>query len=155
VQISALDLGDRAVAEAIIALQRRAYRIEADLIGSDGIPPLHETLEELLASGETFLGARLDGTLAGFVSWKVDGDTLDLHRLAVDPHCFRRGVGRALVRAAEAAEAAPRRVVVQTGAANEPAKTLYRGEGFVEVGEREPAPGILVTLFEKRRGPAT
>jgi ribosomal protein S18 acetylase RimI-like enzyme len=88
------------------------------------------------------------------VSWKVDGDTLDLHRLAVEPRFFRRGVGRALVQAAEAAEAAPR-VVVQTGAANEPAKTLYRSEGFVEVGEREPAPGIRVTLFEKRRGPAT
>ena len=137
-----------------MALQRRAYRIEAELIGSDGIPPLHETLEELLACGETFLGARLEGALAGFVSWKVDGGTLDLHRLAVDPRFFRRGVGRALVRAAEAAEAASR-VVVQTGTANEPAKTLYRSEGFAELGEREPAPGIRVTLFEKRRGPAT
>lgn len=154
-EISALELADRAVAEAVIALQRRAYRVEADLIGSDGIPPLHETLEELLDSGETFLGARLEGKLAGFVSWKIAGDTLDLHRLAVDPSYFRRGVGRALVRAAEAAAPAPSRVVVQTGAANEPAKALYCSEGFVEVGEQEPAPGIRVTLFEKRRGTAS
>jgi hypothetical protein len=48
----------------------------------------------------------------------------------------------------------PSRVVVQTGADNEPAKALYRSEGFVEVGGQEPAPGIRVTLFEKRRGRA-
>ena len=62
------------------------------------------------------------------------------------------GVARVI---AEAAAPAPSRIVVQTGAANEPAKALYRSEGFVEVGEQEPAPGIRVTLFEKRRGAAS
>ncbi len=147
-----LDLSDSTVARDVLALQRRAYRIEADLIGSDGIPPLTESLDELRRSGETFLGAFVDGVLAGVVSWKRDGDTLDIHRLAVDPAYFRRGIGAGLVRRAEAAEPAALRVIVQTGAANEPAKTLYRREGFAEVGEREVAPGLRVTLFEKRRG---
>jgi len=42
-----LDLSDRRIAQSLLKLQRRAYRIEADLIGSDGIPPLRETLDEL------------------------------------------------------------------------------------------------------------
>jgi ribosomal protein S18 acetylase RimI-like enzyme len=151
VEIARLDLSDPKTREAVLALQRRSYRVEADLLGFDGIPPLHDSIERLQACGETFLGAWLDGALSGVVAWRRDGDTLDLCRLAVDPSFFRRGVGRALVRAAESAEAGKGRVLVQTGAANEPAKALYRSEGFVEVGEAEPAPGVRVTRFEKRR----
>jgi hypothetical protein len=151
VEISVLELADRVVAEAVIEVQRRAYGVEADLIGSDGIPPLHETLEELLDSGETFLGARLEGKLAGFVSWKIAGPTLDLHRLAVDPRYFGAASdGPSYAR--------PRRPPAPRAASSSrPARTkaLYRSECFVEVGEQEPAPGIRVTLFEKRRGTAS
>ncbi len=150
-ELQRLDLTDRAVAGAALAVQRRAYRVEADLVGFDAIPPLHESLADLQASTETFLAANVDGQLAGLVSWKRAGDTLDLHRLAVDPRFFRAGIGRALVRAAEAAEGDARRVIVQTGAGNAPAKALYESEGFREVGEREVAPGFRVTLFEKAR----
>ena len=152
-ELRRLDIADPQVAQRVLELQRRAYRVEAELIGSDAIPPLRESLAELHACGETFLGAELDGALAGFVSWKRAGATLDIHRLAVDPTCFRRGVGRALMRAALAAEPAER-AVVQTGAQNEPAKELYRSEGFEELGEAEPAPGVRVTRFERRAGPA-
>jgi ribosomal protein S18 acetylase RimI-like enzyme len=151
VELTRLDLAQPDVARAVLQLQRRSYRVEADLVGFDSIPPLHESLAELQASGETFLAALVDDRLAGVVSWKLIDETLDLHRLAVDPGFFRAGIGRALVREAEAAESAARRVIVQTGAANEPAKALYRSEGFSEVGEREVAPGFRVTLFEKAR----
>lgn len=145
-----LDLSQPETATALLELQRRAYRIEAELIGSDGIPPLRETLEELQASGETFLGAFVHGELAGAVSWRVESSTLDLHRLVVDPARFRGGIGTALIRAALAAEPEAKRAIVQTGAANEPAKRLYRREGFEELDELEAAPGIRVTRFAKR-----
>jgi ribosomal protein S18 acetylase RimI-like enzyme len=154
VELTRLDVADRAVAEAVLDVQRRAYRVEADLVGFDAIPPLHESLEELQATGETFLAALVGERLAGLVSWKLEGDTLDLHRLAVDPELFRAGIGRALVRAAQAAEPEARRVIVQTGAGNDPAKALYESEGFAEIGGREVAPGFRVTLFEKLRDPA-
>ena len=95
-----LDIARREIASAVLELQRRAYRIEAALLGSDEIPPLHESLEELQASGETFLGAFLDGILAGAISWRVEDGVIDLHRLVVDPSRHRAGVGTALVRAA-------------------------------------------------------
>jgi ribosomal protein S18 acetylase RimI-like enzyme len=149
VTIEELDVGDRAVAAVVLSLQRRSYRVETDAIGFDGIPPLVESLEQLQACGERFLGAFDDGRLAGIVSWKLDGATLDVHRLAVDPDFFRRGIATALVRAALAAEARATRAIVQTGAANDAAKRLYRREGFVDAGEREVAPGLRVALFER------
>jgi ribosomal protein S18 acetylase RimI-like enzyme len=129
--------------------------VEAELIGTDAIPPLTETEEELRRCGERFLGAFLDDRLAGIVSWKFDGETVDVHRLAVDPEFFRRGIGVALVRAVGAAEPEAQRVIVQTGAGNDPAKALYRGEGFVEIGEREVGGGVRVSLFERKRDRAS
>ena len=146
-----IDLAQAGLAAQVLELQRKAYLVEAERIGDDRIPPLHESLEELQECGETFLGAFVGETLAGFVSWRRDGDTLDLHRLAVNPAFARRGIGRALVRAVQASERAPR-VIVQTGAANEPAKALYRSEGFVAVGDVEVLPGLWVTRFEKSQG---
>ena len=124
--------------------------MEAELIGSQKIPPLRETLLELQACGETFLGALVDGVLAGAISWRTDGDNIDVHRLVVHPAHFRQGVGARLVRAALAAEPAARSASVQTGAANEPAKALYLREGFVPAGEVEPVPGLRVARFTKR-----
>jgi len=148
--IDTLDITDPAVASTVLDIQRRSYPVEAQLIGSDAIPSLTETVEALRACGETFLGAFVDDRLAGVVSWKFDGETIDIYRLAVDPDFFRRGIGVRLVRAALAAEAGARRAIVQTGAANEPAKALYRGEGFVEIDQREVGDGVRVALFERR-----
>ena len=147
VRLERLDLTQRGVAAAVLELQRRGYRIEAELIGTDEIPGLSEALEELQASGETFLGAYFEGTLVGAISWRIDAGVLDLHRLVVDPSRFRAGIGAALVRAALAAEPEADRAVVQTGSSNEPAKQLYRREGFEEIDEVEScrACGSLVS----------
>jgi ribosomal protein S18 acetylase RimI-like enzyme len=136
----------------LLALQRRAYAVEAELIGSEAIPPLNETLAELQACGETFLGALLDGELAGAISWRLEDGTLDIHRLVVDPHRSRQGIGSALVRAALAAEPEAARAIVQTGAENTPARALYLREGFEHVDDIEVAKGLRVSRFRKRLG---
>jgi GNAT superfamily N-acetyltransferase len=147
-----LDLSDLATAEAVLALQRRAYAVEAELVGSDAIPPLHETLAELQACGETFLGTLVEGDLAGAVSWRVEDGTLDIHRLVVDPRRSRQGIGSALVRAALAAEPEAVRAIVQTGAQNAPARELYLREGFEHVDDIEVVGGLRVSRFRKELG---
>ena len=142
---------DPGVAAELLPLQRRSYRVEADLIGSDAIPPLHESLADLMACGERFLGAFDGEHLVGAVGYRVGDDVLDIHRLVVDPGAFRRGIGRALVRAVQELESGPSRVVVQTGAANGPAKALYLQEGFDPLDVFEPIPGLAIARFEKRR----
>jgi len=140
---------DDHVAAALLELQRRAYEVEAALIGSRDIPPLTETLQELQSSNETFLAVFVAGRVVGALSYRLLGDTIDVHRLVVDPASFRAGIGTTLVRAALASEPSATHAIVQTGAGNEPARALYLREGFQEVDEIEVLPGLRVARFSK------
>lgn len=147
-ELRPLDHRDSRTAAEILSLQRAAYRVEADLVGSDAIPPLTETLEALVTADETFLGAFAGGELVGAVSWKVVEEALDIHRLVVDPGRHRQGVGRRLVREALAAHPGLP-AIVQTGAANRPARALYERLGFALVDEIEPVPGLRVVRLAR------
>lgn len=150
IELARLDLNDRKIADEVLRLQRRAYRVEADLIGSDAIPPLQETLEELQACNETFLGAIDDGEIVGAVSWRVIDSTIDIHRLVVGPDQFRRGIATSLVRAVLEAEPLAEQAIVQTGAANVPARAFYLREGFEHLDDIEVGGGIRVSRFAKQ-----
>ena len=126
----------------MLEIQRAAYAIEAELIGYPALPPAHETVAQLQASGEELWLCEEDGELLGAVGLEADDDELLIARLFVVPSAFRRGVGSALVRHA-LAHARGRRVRVGTAAANAPALALYEGLGFRRVEEREPAPGVV------------
>jgi ribosomal protein S18 acetylase RimI-like enzyme len=143
--IRSLDLADAATVRALLALQRAAYAVEAQLLRTREIPALSETAAELAVSGETFLGAERDGRLVGAVSYRLVDDTVDIHRLVVDPACFRQGIAGELLDALPAA----RRYVVATGAANAPARALYERRGFRLAGAREVAPGLVVVQLER------
>lgn len=149
VTIAPLDLGDDATLSSLITLQRAAYAVEAELIGAPSLPPLSETPEQLRASGESFLGARVGGRLAGAVSWKRDEDTVDIHRLVVDPAMFRRGIAGALLDELEAREAGAAHWTVGTGAANAPARALYERRGFTTTGERIVPGGVRVVRMDR------
>ena len=153
-RLARLDLADEDTSQAVLALQRAAYAVEAELIGSDGIPALTETLAELRAAGEEWLGAFDDAGLAGALSWRqLDDGGIDIHRLVVAPRAFRQGVASALLDGLDSAFPG-HRMVVSTGSANEPALELYRRRGFTTVGEREVIPGLVITELA-RGGNAT
>lgn len=147
--IRKVDVGDIHEARMLLALQKLSYRKEADLIGSDEIPPLHETLEALQASSETFYGYFLDGQLAGAISYKRGDDLLDIYRMMVHPAFFLHGIARSLLRFVEGCEPGIKRVVVSTGSLNEPAVHLYLQQGFSAIDEEDVVPGLWITHFEK------
>lgn len=136
-------------AKEIQKLQQQAYQIEAEMMGFDGIPQLKESILEIQNTEEIFLGYTGE-QLKGFLSYKEDGSTIDIHRLAVAPACFQQGIASALLK--ELMERFnDRNFLVSTGSANEPAKNLYRKHGFKEQGVFEVAPGIWCTEFIKRK----
>ncbi|WP_201373206.1 GNAT family N-acetyltransferase [Ktedonobacter robiniae] len=147
--IGKIYLQDMAQAKELLEMQRAAYLVEAELIGSFAIPALQEDLETLQNSDEIFYGYWIDHRLAGAISYKKEGGLLDIYRLMVHPRYFRRGIGKALVSFVEGVEEGIERIIVSTGARNLPAKKLYEGLGFRDIGEREVIAGLWITHFEK------
>ena len=146
-EVRALDLGDPGTLDAVIALQRASYRIEAELLGARTLPALSETPRRLKAAGECFLGAFEGERLVGAIAWKRRGPLVDIHRLVVHPDRFRRGIGGELL---DALEADAERTIVATGAANAPARRLYERHGFRPVEERMASGGIPILTYERR-----
>ncbi len=141
---------DEDVARAVLVLQRDAYAVEAALIGSDGIPALTETLEELRCAGEEWLGSFDALGLSGAVAWRPLRDgTVDICRLVVAPRALRRGVATALLD--ELDRLFPTNaMIVSTGSGNAPALALYRRRGFIPVRQRDAAPGLQVTELARQ-----
>jgi ribosomal protein S18 acetylase RimI-like enzyme len=147
--IEFVDIALQPEAVRVLELQRVSYRIEAELIGSSLIPPLRETLPELQSCGEMFHGFFDDGRLLGFISHKLEENVLDIHRVAVHPDGFRRGIARQLLEFVFNLEPSATRAIVQTGSLNLPACELYLSFGFAILERREVAPGLELTLFAK------
>ncbi|HEY1178765.1 MAG TPA: GNAT family N-acetyltransferase [Phytomonospora sp.] len=149
-----LDLNDDRVAEAVHAVGRRSYAVEAELIAFDGIPALRESLVDMRAEPLRWLGIGdpVTGLPVAFIAYQVEADgTVDIDRLCVDPAWFRKGLARTLLgHLLDAHPAAD--VIVSTGAANVPAVTLYTRTGFVSTGTSSPVPGLEMAHFRLARG---
>lgn len=146
--IRQLDLANTDLAQELLAVQLASYAIEAELIGFPDLPPLRETLANLQACDETFYGYFVAEKLAGAISYKIEDEVLDIHRMIVHPDHFRRGIARQLL---ERILAIPdiQQVVVMTGAANHPAKQLYFSFGFIEIAQEEVVEGLMISRFAK------
>ncbi|WP_353049950.1 GNAT family N-acetyltransferase [Bacillus sp. ISL-35] len=145
--IREIELNNVMAAAEVLDLQKKSYRIEADLIGTDEIPPLKETFEQLQNCGETFIGYFIEGVLAGAVSYKKSGEVLDIHRMMVHPDFFRRGIAGKLLAEVERQEC--HEIIVSTGAANTPAIKLYEKLGFVRQGDSVVGNGLVIANFKK------
>lgn len=144
--VETLDINDPVTAAAVWAAQRAAYEVEAELIGFAAIPPLHETLDELVSNDLSWLGIRnSDGAVVAALGLVEDGDLIDIDRLFVAPGSFRNGHARALL-----AELSPAKTVTVSAARdNAPAIRLYETAGFARVDEDEVVPGLTIIRFKR------
>lgn len=140
------------VAQAIITLQRRAYRPEADLLDFPGLPPLKETPADIMASDETFYGLTTQSRLIALAAIEACPEGTVITRLCVSPGHVRRGHAARLVRYVIEQNRGP--VQVTTAAGNYPAIALYEKSGFVIQERHHSSEGLeLVTL--RRPGTGT
>lgn len=87
----------------ILALQKLAYRSEAELYSDFNIPPLTQTLEELKEQFKDYviLKAVVDGKIVGTVRAFEDNGTCHVGRLAVEPKVQNKGIGTSLLQEIE------------------------------------------------------
>jgi ribosomal protein S18 acetylase RimI-like enzyme len=140
------------VAQAIVALQRRAYRPEADLLDFPGLPPLKESPADIIASVETFYGLTTQGRLIALAATEACPEGTVITRLCVAPGHVRRGHAARLIRHVVEQSRGP--VKVTTAAGNHPAIALYEKCGFVIQERHDSYEGLkLVTLRRPEIGP--
>jgi ribosomal protein S18 acetylase RimI-like enzyme len=86
-------------APAILELQKLAYQSEARLYDDWNIPPLTQTLDELISdfTTKTCLKAEVEGKIVGSVRGHQVGDTCYIERLIVHPNFQGQGIGTALM----------------------------------------------------------
>ena len=144
-EISRLRHREPMVAQIIVALQRRAYRPEAELLKFPELPPLRESPAQVMASEETFFGLTTRSRLVAIVAIESDTAGTRISRLCVAPESTRRGYATRLLRHALAKATPPIRVT--TGEKNEAALALYSSLGFVAERRHQSQEGLaLVTL---------
>jgi len=132
--------------DQLLELQHRAYALEAELIGDDRIPPLHETATDLISSGLEWIATFDEQQIIGAVGYSVDHGVLDLDRLMISPMHRRKGLGAALV--TEVISLASQ-TIVSTGRENTPARALYESLGFTHESDFEPIPGLWVSQYSR------
>ncbi|MCM3341376.1 GNAT family N-acetyltransferase [Paenibacillus sp. MER TA 81-3] len=147
--IKQLEMNDEETLEQLWYLQQLAYRIEADILGFDRIPPLMDTIEDLRQTVEKFYGWWDGVELVGALSYEMVTPTImDICRLMVRPDHFRQGIGSELLKfALQCPQMSIFRIA--TGVRNLPALKLYEREGFRAVRDEEIASGVWLRHLEK------
>ena len=151
-----VDIGAARVdeAEQILELQRLSYRTEAALYDDWALPPLTQTLLELLEQYDdhTILAARLGDEVVGSVRARLEDGTCHVGRLVVHPRLQRCGLGSRLMREIEASFPDARRYELFTGHLSEGNLRLYRRLGYEEFSEEEISPSLRLVFLEKPGG---
>lgn len=139
----------------ILALQRLAFRSEADLLGCGTIPPMVQSLPDLVrefGEGTVLKAVSDESVLAGSVRGFRDGETLRIGKLMVHPGFQGRGLGRRLLAAMEE-ECPSCRYELFTSVASNRNLELYRSMGYEPFRETDLMPGVrLVYLAKMRNG---
>jgi ribosomal protein S18 acetylase RimI-like enzyme len=138
----------------ILKLQRLSYRTEAALYDDWTLPPLTQTLRELLEQYDdhTILAARLGDEVVGSVRARLKDGTCYVGRLVVHPRLQRRGLGTRLMREIEASFPAAGRYELFTGHLSEGNLRLYRRLGYQEFREEAISPSLRLVFLEKPGG---
>lgn len=139
-------------AEAILKVQKLAFRREAELYNDFTLPSLLETLDHLKSEFETktILKATSDGELVGSVrAWEQHG-TCRIERLAVHPRFQGRGIGTNLLQEMENLFSHVMRFELFTGYKSERNIRLYQRLGYQAFKQQKVNEKLTFVFMEKR-----
>ena len=135
-------------AEKILTLQKTAYLMEAEIYGQYDIPPLTQTLADLVSTfqDEFFLKAVIGERVVGSVRARRTGDTCHIGRLIVHPSYQRLGIGSDLMAEIEARFAEAKRYEIFVGEKSAGNLKLFKGLGYSEF-KRIPLDSNFTLVF--------
>ncbi len=138
-------------AEEILALQKLAYRSEAEIIGDFTIPPLHQTVSQVRAEfdHQVFLKVVREDRIIGSVRAYLDRGTCHIGKLIVHPDHQNRGLGTALLRAAEGQFPAAERFELFTGEKSAKNLHIYAQAGYRIFRSQVVSPRLTLVYLEK------
>jgi GNAT superfamily N-acetyltransferase len=148
-EIRQATIGDAA---EILALQRLAYRSEAQIYGDWTLPPLLQTLEEVLEQfrNHVFLKAVIEGSIIGSARACMSASTCHIGRLIVHPNWRNQGIGTRLLLVAERMHSDAGRFELFTGSRSSGNLRHYRRLGYKEF-RREPLSNQVVLVYLEKR----
>jgi GNAT superfamily N-acetyltransferase len=153
------DIIQATVADAaeILALQKLAFRSDAERHGDFSLPPL---LDELVAFRERFadhlfLKAVEEGRILGSVRAAERDGTCFIGRLVVQPTRQGQGLGTALMRAVEARFPGASRLEIFTGHKSASVIRLYERLGYREFRRAPASDRVTLVFMEKTAAKAS
>ena len=137
----------------ILTLQRAAFLSEAQWNGSLDLPPLTETLPELVTAlgEELVLVARLRGRVVASVRGAVrPGGRWYVGRLAVVPDLQGQGIGTRMMDVIESlAPPETEAISLVTGAGSMLNHSFFRARGYVQTERSVDDTGVPVVILER------
>ncbi len=146
-------LATDADAAEILALQKRAYALEAEVTGDYHMEPLTQTVESIRAdfARMVVLKAVQDGRIVGSVRAHQDEGTVTIRRLIVEPALHGQGIGSQLLRAVEECFPDCERYELFTARQSPRNVRFYSRRGYTELRDEPFNDRITFVYFEKRR----
>ena len=148
-------------AEEILDLQKVAYVSEAEIYNDFTIPPLHQTISEILSefNNQAFLKATLEDRIVGAIRSYLKSGTCYIGKLIVHPEHQNRGNGTRLLHGAERLFPDAERYELFTGMKSEKNLYLYGKNGYRIFRSERVSEDLILVFLEKTkkvsRQPAT
>jgi ribosomal protein S18 acetylase RimI-like enzyme len=139
-------------AEELLALQKLAYRSEAEIYNDFSIPPLVQTLENMEGDfkNRLFLKAVMDGRIIGSVRAYSRESTCYIGRLVVHPDFQNRGIGTRLMSEIERIFNRYKRFELFTGDKSERNLHLYQKGGYRIFKTAKMTDRTTIVFLEKK-----
>ncbi|SRR6266540_24577 len=140
-------------AEEILTLQKLAYLTEAETYQDFTLPPMTQTLAELVDDfgSHLMLKAVVDGRIIGSVKGGLHNGACHIGRLMVHPDFQGRGIGTLLMAEIEAAFPGVQRFELFTGHRSKGNISLYERLGYRIFTTATVGPLLTLVYMEKRR----
>lgn len=137
--------------EDILLVQKRAYQSEAKIYDDFSIPPLQQTVEDLLKESEKtlFLKAEINEKIIGSVRAYEEDQIVYVEKLIVDPEYQGKGIGTTLLLEIEKYFRDALLYELFTGVKSYSNIKLYEKNGYMEHRRERFSDNITFVYFRK------